>query len=540
MINFLQRESNSVSATRLLIEELGIKVSASSIKKHIDNHPDYPSILSISDSLRHWKIDNFVIKADKQKLHDLPVPFIAHLKNKGGLFSTVTEVNNKTVVYQNGNKAKKEIISVNDFLQEWSGVTLIAEAGEDSGEKNYRQSRKKEILRSLKLPLVISIILAFTALSIFYQSYNSLIFTPYTLLLCLKLAGCAVAALLIVYEIDKANPLLKQICGIGEQTNCAAVLSSKHSKIFGISWSEVGCFYFAGGFISFLVAGSQVANVLQVLVWLNVLALPYTIFSVYYQSKIAKQWCPMCLAVQATLIGEFITAIALNLHSTSSLKITNLTFLSLLPSFILPPVIWFLLKPLLSQNEEAKRKKRELLKFKYDQRIFDTLLLKQKEITADATGLGITIGNPEASNTIIKVCNPYCGPCSKAHPEIEELLEENDNLKVQVLFTATNNETDIKSLPVKHLLAIAEKQNERLTKQALDDWYLAKKKDYELFAAKYPMNGELKMQNAKVEAMRNWCDEVGIAFTPTFFINGYKLPDIYNVGDLQYFLHPSR
>ncbi len=70
----------------------------------------------------------------------------------------------------------------------------------------------------------------------------------------------------------------------------------------------------------------------------------------------------------------------------------------------------------------------------------------------------------------------------------------------------------------------------------MDDWYLSDKKDYEVFAAKYPMNGELKQQEVKVEAVSAWCKETGIAFTPTFFINGYQLPDIYNVGDLKYFL----
>jgi hypothetical protein len=78
----------------------------------------------------------------------------------------------------------------------------------------------------------------------------------------------------------------------------------------------------------------------------------------------------------------------------------------------------------------------------------------------------------------------------------------------------------------------------------LDDWYLAEKKDYEVFAAKYPMNGELKQQNAKVEAMKNWCDTTGIEFTPTFFVSMpsegnetvyYQLPSIYSVVDLKYF-----
>ena len=417
---------------------------------------------------------------------------------------------------------------------------MLAEAGIHAGEKNYAESRQKEIFHSLKLPFVIGVILCLSAYSAISQYYNPSTFAPYILLMLLKLAGCTTVVLLLLYEIDKANPLLKQICSLGKQTNCSAVLGSKQAKLFNaVSWSEIGFFYFAGGLISLLVAGTQASTILIILAWLNVFALPYTFLSVYYQWKVAKQWCVLCLAVQALLVAEFITSYishSLAFKITHPLFISDLSIFIIIGSFLLPAVTWFLIKPLLLQAQDAKRKKRELLKFKYDPRIFETLLLKQKRIAAQVTGLGISLGNPNATNTIIKVCNPYCGPCAKAHPMIDELLETNKELKVTILFTANNDERNIANKPVKHLLALAEKQNEVLTKQALDDWYLAEKKDYNAFAAKYLLNGELKQQDAKVDAMRKWCDEMNIAFTPTFFINGYQLPDVYNVGDLKYFL----
>jgi hypothetical protein len=146
------------------------------------------------------------------------------------------------------------------------------------------------------------------------------------------------------------------------------------------------------------------------------------------------------------------------------------------------------------------------------------------------------------------VCNPYCGPCAKAHSPIEELLHNNPDVQVQIIFTATNDKNDIKAAPVKHLLAIAEKGNEETVKQALDDWYLADKKDYVAFAAKYPMNGELQKQVEKIEAMREWCEKAKITSTPTFFVSlpstsedgqsesFHQLPEMYSVADLRYFL----
>ena len=76
----------------------------------------------------------------------------------------------------------------------------------------------------------------------------------------------------------------------------------------------------------------------------------------------------------------------------------------------------------------------------------------------------------------------------------------------------------------------------KLTKHALDDWYLSDKKDYDVFAAKYPMNGELSKQEEKINLMDKWCKQMKIKATPTIFLNGYQLPDAYNIEDLQYFL----
>jgi len=50
------------------------------------------------------------------------------------------------------------------------------------------------------------------------------------------------------------------------------------------------------------------------------------------------------------------------------------------------------------------------------------------------------------------------------------------------------------------------------------------------------MNGELQLQNKKIEDMNEWCKEIDIRFTPTFFINGYQLPEIYNIRDIKYLL----
>ncbi|MFT4094202.1 MAG: hypothetical protein QM640_11230 [Niabella sp.] len=84
----------------------------------------------------------------------------------------------------------------------------------------------------------------------------------------------------------------------------------------------------------------------------------------------------------------------------------------------------------------------------------------------------------------------------------------------------------------------------KVVKQALNDWYLFPEKDYNAFAAKYPVNEKLTQQDEKVNQMREWCDNLKINFTPTFFLctnNNeddaafYQLPEMYTIADLKYF-----
>ncbi|HLD52066.1 MAG TPA: thioredoxin domain-containing protein, partial [Sediminibacterium sp.] len=343
--------------------------------------------------------------------------------------------------------------------------------------------------------------------------------------------------LLLWYDIDKGNPLLKQICSGIQKANCSAVLNTKAASLGGIvTWSEVGFVYFAGSLL--FSATSGISKVLPVLSIISLLALPYIIFSIYYQWKVAKQWCVLCLMVQAVLLAEGILVIAnnsLSFSETTAAFANN--FIFALYALLIPTIFWFLLKPLLKRLQIAKYEKRSYLMLKFNDDVFWSLLKNQPSIVDHSTSeLGITIGNPNAKHTIIKVCNPYCGPCATAHPDIEKIIESNPEVKAQIIFTTTNHENDRGAKPVKHLLAVSEKGDENLTKNALDDWYLAKEKSYDVFANKYPMNGEIDKQTDKIDQMKEWCEKVKIEYTPTIFIDGFLLPKGYQIKDINYFL----
>lgn len=123
----------------------------------------------------------------------------------------------------------------------------------------------------------------------------------------------------------------------------------------------------------------------------------------------------------------------------------------------------------------------------------------------------------------------------KAHPVLDEIIHNNPNVKVKLIFTASNDEGDIRGNTARHLIAI-NKNDPAGTEKALNEWYLADKKDYQIFSAKYPLNGEIKEQEAEIEKMKNWCDKAEILFTPTIYVNGYRLPEKYSIEELRFIL----
>lgn len=203
---------------------------------------------------------------------------------------------------------------------------------------------------------------------------------------------------------------------------------------------------------------------------------------------------------------------------------------------MLMPLLWYSIKPLFLNLQGLKGDKRQYQRMKFNAEVFETLLAKQKKITAPTAGLGIVIGNPRAQHEIVKVCNPYCGPCAASHPKLEKLVQENPNIKARIIFNATIEEKDFRKDVVAHLLAVEAEGDAEKAKAALYTWYGMPNKELNILAAAYPVNGLTERQHEKIVAMDTWCRTVGIEYTPTFFVNGRELPRAYSLRDLGYFL----
>ncbi|MGO1595003.1 MAG: vitamin K epoxide reductase family protein [Sphingobacterium sp.] len=534
-----KRQKEGVEICCNILTHFGVKHTRKQVGTLLEDHVDYPSLLSLHDVLSEYGIVSTAIRKGDFSYEDVETPYISSIQQKDWSspnFTVVSGAENSLITYIDPVTRERKTVSLTDFEKIDKGILLLIDGEGAKDESNYLANRSDEnrtqAIRALSyvfVGLFLLIPLAYLLSASVFEGTRGIISFSF---LINGLVGVGGSVLLLWHDVDAHNPFIKEVCGgQGKKMNCGAVLNSKGANFLGISWSIWGFAYFLAFFLVQLFYPGQVA---QLTLWstISLLALPYVPYSIYYQWRVVKQWCPLCLTVQAILLLNaiasviFITGDTVFVWDWYPISITVLlgVFSLILGDFVVP---------LLKQAKDSRDYEHKWKKLRYNAGIFQALLQKSDPVTVPVDGLGIVVGNPDANHEIIKVCNPYCGPCSKAHPILEELIRENDDVKLRIIFTASGDDTDKKTLPVAHLLAVEEKYGNEKVHQALDDWYLAENKDYQVFSSKHPMNGELKLQYNKIKAMREWCDAMKIRATPTIYIDRRELPDTYRVEELK-------
>jgi hypothetical protein len=212
--------------------------------------------------------------------------------------------------------------------------------------------------------------------------------------------------------------------------------------------------------------------------------------------------------------------------------LTPALLFSLVAFISIPAAIWLLIKPLLSGWKAGLLYRNGYYRLLHDPDNFATLLAKQPNAIAGWDKLGILIGNPQAANTLLKICNPYCGPCSKAHQLITKILSTHSHINLRIIFTATVEADDMRNKPVARFLQLAQEKDSTMVAQALHYWYTSVQKDHAVFAQLFPVQGDEAAQMTHIAAMRHWCEENETRATPTFFYNGKKMPAGYGLQEL--------
>jgi uncharacterized membrane protein len=523
-------KDNITTVLAKFTQQLSHTISTQDIYDELLSHPDYPSLLSISEVLTNFNITNSAVRIEHDELTNIPCPFIAYNNSKNGDFILVNKMERNHVFISN-EKWNRHKISLDNFKKSFSGIILTAEAPTKSkADYDYLTVLKKLRWPFASVGLILILFSALTFHTDYFISFN----WPVGLITLFKSAGLMTSLLLLWQSIDSNNVMVQKVCKSGGKVDCNSILSSKAATVFqGLTWSEVGFFYFAGTWLLLLFGGHS-NSLMQILSVLNIMGLPYTFYSIYYQARVAKRWCVFCCIIQALLWSEF-GPLVTYFHSPFELpgyKVASSIFIALL----LPVILWVILKPLFLLAQKVHPLKQQLQQFKYNSEIFANLLTKQPKYIQPDEDWSIVLGNIKANNILTLVTNPFCAPCAKTHYILHQLLDQRPDLQARILFKTTGSE-DERTHVSRHMMTLYGLNDKSIVKQALNDWYEQREKNYDSWAKSYPVQlGDPEINN-KIDIQKAWCRMADINATPTILLNGHLLPDSYQLSNLKYMLN---
>lgn len=506
------------------LELLNVKHTKTFSGKYYQEHPHKYSLYGISKMLTDYKIENIAIRSkNKTKtLRELEVPFVAYVASD---FVIVFRITQENVDYLWRNKP----ISVppEKFLDIWTGIALIAEPDNYSSEPNYKENKKKEIYGNIRKNtlFLFSILLVSLLLIQSNQSYS----IGHTVALFINSAGIYISTLLLLKQMHIQSDYADKICSLLlHQGDCNNILESDAAKLWGvISWSEVGLGYFISNSI-IIVCFPQLYPYLALF---NIFTLPYTLWSVWYQKKIARQWCPLCLIVQVVLWFLFLNNTICGYIQLPVVSTSYTLWISCI--YTIPFLVINSIVPVLANSKKIEQITYEINSIKATDEVFDGLLKKQPYYKADKSDSAMLWGNTEAENRITVVTNPHCNPCATMHNRLVNLLNSTGNgYCIQYIFTSFNKELESST---KLLIALYQNTDSASFLNALEDWYKQGKYQKENFFQKHPFDIESTKVTNELNNHNKWSEETKINSTPTLLFNGYKLPKNYKVEDLSYF-----
>lgn len=434
----LQSDSteNGIIVIKNLLLALEVNVNDIKIQEILMQDPDYPSILSLSSALDFLKIGNMTVKLDENDLNEIPLPAIAHMivdtadDSKSdkhiGHFVTLIKVEKDHITYIDPEKGICEQ-SKDEFISKWSGIVLLVEVNATSGDPNFKKEMHEKKIGLLKKIFICggisTVFLLFITLGIYKITWQMF---P---ILLVKSIGALLSIVLISYKLQKDATLINKICNLSKKnqnsnSDCVqGVLNSPAAKLWDtVHMAEVGLLYFIStlSMLSFALFLTEPATILFTVAIINILALPYTLFSFYYQGIVLKKWCKLCVVVQIVVWIEFISFLFIWKSQNIQFTVENIVILFI--CLILPVVLWMIVRSKISAEKELLQLKKIKMNFETNPMVLEGILKNSMSVNNIVFNNEIFLGDPKAKNNLILYTDPFCKFCKEAHQELELVL----------------------------------------------------------------------------------------------------------------------
>lgn len=492
-------------------------VQEQELSLQIASHPNFPSLYAIADTFTKLGIENGAFRVNREDYDQLPQSFIAVLEatgqNKNIVFVEKKSKNVK-VNYENG---KNVTLTIKDFLLQWNGVFLAVEPNE-----------KHHIKFTLNKSLVFASLVGLIGLLTFIISLDLVLVLTFLLLII----GNGISVLITQKSLGIHNHSTAKICGTGNNISCDAVISFKGAKFLGfLELSDASSIYFFSLTLSMLILGLTINAyaLFYLFASMGVLILPYTI---YYQWRIIKQWCTLCLGVSLVVALLFVCGMVFLFNTDFLFAFNYREFGVLIFSLLFVSFLWLEIKDIWKENTSLKRIEFNYIKIKKNPIHFKAALEQSKSLTKPMYS-PIIMGNEEAEDKITVVLSPLCIHCRNYYKNIQSMLEKHSGLRVEFLFNVNvSNKFNPSSNIARRLIEIYNDNGD--TVEAFSDW----SNDVMELTSWLNKWGKPKNSESEQQVLEHfkWCKDNKINYTPAVIYKNYILPDTYQLKDLSYFL----
>jgi hypothetical protein len=501
---------------------LGIKIDQNDFVFQFQSHPNYPSLLAISDTLDFKNIQHFAAEVDSKEINKLPAQFVANLE--------VVESSPEFIFCQRKgdsfrllNEGKWIDCDLTRFEKIFRNIVLVLERQSEGVDESVNTFYWRETIFALLILLL---------LFNFEQRHFWI-----NIFLCFSVIGTFVSYHAFMKELGLESAITKSMCSLTKNANCDSPKLALHRiKIFndlGFGALSFAFFMFQLSLgLNLSIAGGW-AIYAELISILFVPVILVTTVSLGYQLIVKKFACPICMIIILIIIFQAFTILRyLPQDFSGSLQLLHIVLINAL--LIVTGVIQY-------KNSVTINKKltAQLAKANHTVRNYDLFNLALKagdrrfECSNEPTGF--VLGNPLSKSRLTVVSSLSCGACKDFHRNLLQILEvygQSITIELKLLFPENSNDKKLQEVHFILYENYRTKSNVEFMKSILA-WY--EDKNSVLF--------ESSVHRSKTEESARFFDQEitwiranGVHFTPAVFVNGYAFPFQYENSELIYFI----
>lgn len=500
-----------------ILNYLEVKHTKYYVNKLFDEHPHNDDMYGLKEMLKDYNIDSVGVESEDKNLSDIHFPSLFHTNSE---FIIGLECVNNYISFIIG--GKQMTMNYEDFSRMWDGKALVITSTEDAAEKEYYKHMCIEWMTRVSFLSLLVIPIIIVLFRLLISSYSTIDYFP----IIINIWGCATCFSLIRKQLKKEHKIEDKFCSILNSGGCEAVLSSNDATVLYVfTWSEIGLSYFVANLLILIFANHYISG----MVVINIFAMTFGLWSVWYQAFKLKKWCTLCVCAQIAIwilgIYYFIMIYFEKIRFINVLPLMIISFLTMF--FVLANLHYLTLY--FNYKNKITMIKRKLNMFQVDNDVLKAKYSKQKKYLDSKDFSTIHFGDINSMYQITILSNPRCSHCAKLHKEIEPLLlNKKLNFGIRFVFLSFGPEFDY---ACKLFIAAKHQLDKEKAIKVFSYLFENPQLQNDNPLTKFNINIDDEKVIKEYEMHKKWVAANQLKATPTILINGYTIPEPYEIKD---------